>query len=148
MFLDEAVLKARGECAKFLSSNHQTKAAQAEAFKTVLSSVTLVLSAANLASGMPKHEGMALEVYRAHRESGEICQVVKISITQNGKMVKEDYIGCCPDLCTVLAKQAYEVEPEPLLESGVDVKRMVDNIVNFLSDHTLSMLNLGSSVKN
>lgn len=148
MMLDEMVKKAKTECQRFLASPHATKAATATALTPVLTSVKMVLSATNLATGMAKREGVALEIYRAHREVNEITQVVKVSITQDGKLLKEDLITCCPKLCNVMAKQAYEVEIAPLLESGVDAKKMVECISAFLNDHTLSMMNLGSGLKN
>lgn len=148
MFLDDAVKKAKSECQRYLSSPHQSKASQVEGLQPVLSSVKMVLSATNLASGMKKQEGVALEVYRAHREVRDVCQVVKISITQDGTLVKEDYITCCPKLCTIIATQSYKVEVDALVDAGVDSKTIVKNIDTFLNDHVLSMVNLSSSMKN
>jgi hypothetical protein len=148
MMLDEMVLKAKTECQRFLASPHETKTATAAALTPVISSVKMVLSATNLATGMAKREGVALEVYRAHREMNDVTQVVKVSLTQDGKLLKEDIITCCPKQCNVLAKQAYEVEVIPLLESGIDARKMVECISAFLNDHTLSMVNLGSGLKN
>lgn len=148
MMLDEMVKKAKTECQRFLASPHATKTAMAAALTPVLSSVKMVLSATNLTTGMAKHEGVALEIYRAHREANDVTQVVKVSLTQDGKLMKEDLITCCPKLCNVLAKQAYEVEVLPLLESGIDARKMVECISAFLNDHTLSMMNLGSGLKN
>jgi len=148
MFLDDAVQKAKNECQSYLSSPHNTKASKIEGMQKVLESVKMVLSAANLATGMKKQEGVALEIYRAHREVRNICQVVKISISQDGTMMKEDYITCCPKLCTIIATQTYKVELDALLDAGVDSKEMVKNIDTFLGDPMLSMMNLGSSMKN
>lgn len=148
MYLDDAVLKAKEECVRFLSSPHNTRKAEAEALTPVLVSMRMVLSATNLATGMGKKDGVALEIYKAHREAMNLCQIVKVSITQNGKLVKEDTITCCPKACSVIASQVYEVEAEALIVSGVDSKTLVTNMHTFLNDPTSSMMSLGSSMKN
>lgn len=148
MLMDDQVAKAKSECEKFLGMLFHSKAEETAALEGVLEATKKVLAAANLTTGMAKHESVALEVYRAHRDASEICQVVKISLTQNGKMVKEDFITCCPDLCTVLARQAYNVEPKDVVQSELNVKRLVQNIRAFLDDPSSSLTNLSSSVKN
>jgi hypothetical protein len=148
MNMDEAVKDAKSACAEFQASQYASTDAEAEALKKVLDSVKMLLSSTSLAMGRIGKDGIALEVYSAHRESAHVCQVIKVSISTKGELMKEDIIACCPKLCAVLAKQVYKVEVGPMLKSGVSAKVVVENISIFLEDHIRSMLSLASSTMN
>ena len=142
MFLDSAVEKAKNECVRFTSCAYKSKAEEAAALDTVLAAVKMVLIAANLSTGMDKKDGTAIEIFKAHREVREIRQVVRVSLTQDGSLMKEDRITC-PEECHVFGQQIYKVETLPLLESGVPSKKIIENLNIFLSDTAGAMTLLG-----
>lgn len=153
MMYDEAVAAARAEALKFEDAHRHgtvgTSKDTAEAMEPVLGALKRVMAVAHMMVGTQgRAEPIALEIYKAHREAGPICQVARVAIHQSGKLLKEDIVCCCPEMHNVYAKQEYAVTLEELFKAGISAQMLLKNINHFLSEPNQAFTGIMGSMKN
>lgn len=150
MMFDQAIIDAKMAYDLYRSITHRggTKE-QAEALAPTLKALSRVLVAVGLSGGLiQRGSPLALELFKAHRASGPVTQLIKISVLQNGDLMKEDVIACCPEEHNVLAQRSHKVELVQLLNDGLPVHDLMKNIAEFLADPDGTFLAIQNSVSN
>lgn len=144
--VERALERAKTECQKFLDSSFPGPHERMNAFMAVLKEANSAIVATSLQASLDKR-GLALEIYNGHMNHGVARQVVKVSLGQNGQLIREDLITC-QDGCHTFAAKTSRTTLDSVVKDGISLKTMAENIMRFLSDPSLSMSVVSKGLKN
>lgn len=147
MLTDEVITRAKQECEEYMAHEPHSVEETPTALGPVLKTVNAVLVGTRLMMGMSKKGPIALELFVAKKELPEITHRFKISLLQDGSLVREDHITCSEG-CHELGGSIAPITIENVLKMGVTGKDLVLNAQRFLEDPHRTFQRLTDGVKN
>jgi hypothetical protein len=131
--VEALMLKTKEMCTEFLAKEHE-KGKVIEDLAPILKSVSSVLTALNMRSGFKGGDGLALEIWKAHRTTGQgLDHILKIYLLPNGDIYQEQFLGHSA------SKRGMGFDPqkttlEVVLSAGAEVREIVQNVLKHVSN--------------